>query len=46
MTKKIEPDHRGNNRYYCPKCKAIHHWQAKKCHNPKCGFIGNLIFKK
>lgn len=35
-------DYKKGNRYLCPRCKVVHHWQAGKCFNPKCKFVGTL----
>lgn len=32
----------GQWRYRCPKCGAVHHWQASRCHKIGCKYVGLL----
>lgn len=32
-----------DGRWRCPCCGSIHHFNStRKCHNPKCSFVGEL----
>ncbi len=30
------------DKHFCPRCMAIHHWQAMSCRRPECYYVGPL----